>query len=260
MVKIFVASFNRSSDGALEKLVKKMKSEDMYAYNIMESDYVLACGDRSEVFDFTVQRFRENRKIIHLWAGEISQGTHDEVYRHSITLMSRIQLVTTERALKRVERLCNAVGKDFDARIIGNVMLDNLEVDETGVPSKQYDLVLYNPPTSMNTMEDELNEIVGLIDKCNYIWLPANGDIGSDIVNEHVNEVNLSRPLFLGLLKNCRRFITNSSCQYYEAPFLIDRMQIVSIGVRNENRESGDSDMTIEGASENIMKVFRELE
>jgi len=37
-------------------------------------------------------------------------------------------------------------------------------------------------------------------------------------------------------LKNCRRFITNSSCSYYEAPFFLKPKQIIKIGIRNKNR------------------------
>ena len=105
-MKIFVASFNRASDGAISLLVKKMKKEKMWTDNYKTADYILAVGDRKETFDFVLERFKENKKIIHLWAGEISQGTHDEFYRHSITMMSCMQLCTNPEAKNRVLQLC----------------------------------------------------------------------------------------------------------------------------------------------------------
>ncbi|MBU0777557.1 hypothetical protein KKF82_04805, partial [Patescibacteria group bacterium] len=82
MVKILVASFNRASDGALEKLVKKMKRKKIWTDDENEADYILACGDRTETFDFVLKMFRMNKKIIHLWAGELTHAEdEDEVYR-----------------------------------------------------------------------------------------------------------------------------------------------------------------------------------
>lgn len=259
-MKVFVTSFNRASDGAISKLVQKMKDEDFWTDDYKEADYILAVGDREETFDFVLKRYRENKKIIHLWAGEISQGTHDEVYRHTMTLMSDIQLCTNKEARDRVKSLCKAVDKKYVTAIVGNIMLDNLEIDETSIPTKPYDLVLYNPPTTEGEerVKEELKTIEGILIK-NYIWIEPNGDKYSDLVLPYINEKTLPRPKFLGLLKNCNRFITNSSCQDYEAKFLIDKKKIQGIGMRNILRESRFSNMEIPNASDNVMKVIRSL-
>jgi len=260
-MKIFVVSFNRASDGAISKLVSKMKHENLLVDNYKKADYILAVGDREETFDFVVDRFKENYKIIHLWAGEISQGTHDEVYRHSMTLMSMLQLCTTPTAKERVERLCKDVDKKPNAFVVGNVMLDNMDIDNIKVPSFEYDLVLYNPIT-LHDKKDVINDISfinKLIEPKQCIWIAPNGDKFSELIQKYTNHNSQPRPIFLGLLKNCRRFITNSSCQYFEAQFLLKPEQIISIGKRNKDRESKYSDMTIPNASENIMKVFRRL-
>ena len=262
MTKIFVATFNRASDGALSKLIFKMKEENIYTDNYKEADYILAPGDRLETFDFVLKRFRENKDIIHLWAGEISKGTHDEVYRHSITLMSMMQLCTNPNAHSRVNKLFEIVGGKSNAYTVGNLMYDNLEIEEDEVPAVTYDLILYNPPTMLreSDMIIELELIEKMISGHKYIWIKPNGDKGSEIVMPYTNEDNLPRPKFLGLLKNCDRFITNSSCQYYEAPYLIKNSKnIISIGIRNSKRESKYSDMSIPNATESVMKILRSL-
>ena len=260
-MKIYVASFNRASNGALSKLINKMKAEDLYTDDHGEADWILAVGDRKETFDFVLERYRENIPIIHLWAGEISQGTHDEVYRHSMTLMSKVQLCTNKIAKERVKSLCKSVDKVYTTVVVGNVMLDNMEIDDSLVPNEPYNLVLYNPPTLYNQsiIIKELSQIVDMVKDKHYIWVEPNGDKNSDLVNKYVTDKTLSRDKFLGLLKNCNRFITNSSCAYYEAPFLIEDDKIIVVGKRNKNRESKNSDMTIPNASENIMKVLRSL-
>lgn len=261
MPKIFVASFNRASDGAVSKLIDKLNDAGMLA-KAEDADYLLACGDRKETFEYCLEMFQENVPIIHLWAGEVSQGTHDEVYRWAITNMSMMQLCTNETSQKRVWDYCDAIGKETNAYVIGNVMLDNLEVDEENLPKVPYDLVLYNPPTKENAelVKKELDQILELLGDNDYLWGQANGDNYSELVNEYSNLGYIPRPEFLGLLKNCERFITNSSCADYEARFLLRKRAIIRIGERNKNRESRYSDMTIPNASENIINILKTLD
>lgn len=260
MAKFFIATFNRASDGALSKVISKMKEENLYTDIYQEADYIIAIGDRIETYDFVLERFRENYRIIHLWAGEIDQGTHDEVYRHSITLMSELQLCTNQTSKSRVIKLCKSVDKEPNAYVIGNVMLDNMTVDESLVPNKKYNLILYNPITRSNEEEvlKEIDEIQGYLDNNLSIWIEPNGDKFSDLVNLYVTSKTIPREKFLGLIKNCNKFITNSSCQYYEAPFLLDKTKIIPIGKRNTERESKYSNMKIEGATNRMINILKE--
>ena len=262
-MKIFVASFNRASDGAVEHLVKAMKKRGIYTNYYKEADYILACGDRTETFDFVLERFRENKPIIHLWAGECdaSWSTHDECYRSFITFCSMLQLCTNPPAKNRVEMLCTAVGKKPNAHVVGNVMLDDLSVDESLVPKEPYVLVLYNPSTLLTEkeVESEIAEICTKFIDDKKIWIEPNGDNFSELVMPYVTHKNLPRKQFLGLMKNCRLFITNSSCQYYEAPSFLKPEQIVPVGLRNIERESKYVDMDITGASDKIIELLEDL-
>jgi len=261
MNKFYLASFNRASDGALEKLRKKLDEECMLTEEYKEADYIIAVGDRVETYDFVLKMFRENKNIVHLWAGE--QGCwaiHDDVYRHSMTLMSDVQLCTNATAKKLVEELCNTVKKRPNAHVVGNVYLDSIKIDNSIVPKEDYDLVLYNPTTrSKANVKKEINDIIKLLKDKKYIWIEPNGDKYSDLVMPFVNTTNVPRPNFLGLLKNCRRFITNSSCMYFEAPFLISKNKIIPIGKRNIERGSKYADMGIPNASDNILRILKGL-
>ncbi len=258
--KIFVASFNRASNGAVSKLCAALRSNNMEAHVVHDKwDYILACGDRKETFEFCLKHYGKI-PIIHLWAGEISQGTHDEIYRWAITQMSVMQLCTNEDAAYRVKLFFKKVfGRPAtNVHVVGNVMLDNM-------PSLEYDVVLYNPPThgslvaSVNEIiERECDKIGTMLDKT-YFWIPPNGDAGSSDIDRFVNTPGLSRPQFLALVKNCRKFISNSSCIDYEAKHIIKPEQIIRIGERNKERSSKVEDMGIKNATRNIMQLLKEL-
>jgi len=262
-MKIYVAKFNRA-ESSLELLVKKLERLGMLTLDYHKADYFLLSGDRTKMFDFAVRCLRDNKKIIHLWAGECdgNWSTYDEWYRTFITLSSCIQLCTNDHALNRVNQLCKATDKKPNAYIVGNLMLDNLELDESVIPNKPYNLILYNPITKRKIVEAEIIQIRRILnkDKIPYIWLAPNGDMNSDLIDKWVTEESIERALFLGLLKHCKKFITNSSCQYYEAPFLMDAKNIISIGERNACRESKNADMMIPNASENIIRILETLE
>ena len=258
-MKIYLASFNRASNGALSKLVQRLKEENMWTNSRLDADYILAVGDRTETFDFVLEEFRKEKPIIHLWAGEISQGTEDEVYRHAMTNMSELQLCTNIQAEQCVKDFCEAIGKKSNTYVIGNVMFDNLEIDETESIEKPYNLILYNPPTLCTRQEvaEEVNWIDNITQHNPRVWITPNGDKHSDIILPFTNSDNLPRPKFLGLLKNCKRFITNSSCAYYEAPFVMKKVNITMVGERNRDRNSTEN-MDIPNATENIIKILKE--
>lgn len=241
-LKIFLASFSRSSNGAIETIVDQLIKRGILTDNLEDAKYILAVGDRIETYNFVLQQWVNGKKIIHLWAGEVSQGTYDEVFRHSLTLMSDLQFCTNNDAKRVVEKICKATGKKPNAVVIGNVMADNLKTDDRLLPKlnlkpQEYDLVLYNP--CIETLDNDLRQINDeiILSEKPYIWICPNMDRGYERITQ-INTPNLPRDKFLALLKNCARFISNSSCTYYEAPFFLKDEQIVRIGLRNKNRNS----------------------
>jgi len=264
MKTFYLASRNRASDGAISHLKSELKKRGMLG-SVGSSDYIIAVGDRTETFDMVLRQWRYGLPIIHLWAGESCSdwSTEDEVYRTSMTLMSMMQLCTNETAKKRVEAICNATNKKPNAHVIGNVMMDDLSVDESKIPKEPYILVLYNPPTLLGKEEirKDLKQIMTFIDKQNllHLWIEPNGDRGSPFVSSYVTNKSLPRKQFLGLLKNCKYFVTNSSSQFYEAPFFLKPDQIIPVGSRNKARESKDAEMKLPGATKRVVELLKTL-
>lgn len=259
--KIFLASFSRSSNGAIDTLKKELQKKNLLTENVEDAFYIMAVGDRVETFNFVLQQWLNGHKIIHLWAGEVSQGTYDEVFRHSITLMSDLQLCTNRAAKKVVDTILKAAGKTPNSKVVGNVMLDNMEIDESVLNDKikpgEYLLIVYNPSETMSEDLKEITDEIILSDKP-FVWIAPNQDRGHHKIVQ-ANTPNQPREKFLALMKNCHKFITNSSCAYYEAPFFLKSEQIVKIGKRNQNRNS-TSGMDKKNATKNIIKEIRKLE
>ena len=277
-MKVFLASFSRASNGAISLLKERLDREGMLTDDLENATYVMAVGDRWETYDFVFHCWQANKKIIHLWAGECTPGCDDEIHRHAMTLMSDMQLCTNEHAKKRVEKLCEIGGKIPNAIVVGNVMMENLPLDDSilktaGLEKGKYDLILYNPfrghiAEDVAQIKKTLieNEVLDLKEDKEqgygtpFIWIKPNTDRGYEYVMQFANSSSQPRPKFLSLIKNCRFFITNSSCAYYEAPFLIKKKQIIQIGLRNAERESKIAKMDIPGASDNIIRALKNLE
>jgi len=304
MSKFYFASFNRASDGAIASLKALVRENGMladnYSYNI---DYLIAVGDRKETFDFVLDKYRDNMKIIHLWAGEHDNfATHDDVYRASISLMSDVQLCANYDAKYRIDQLFRAVDKKPNSYIVGTPYLDDITVDDSLVPDGPYDLILYNPVTT-NERETrrDFNEIIKLSPD-NHIWIEPNGDlftsnlgvlytkhyqniktcscgesevtytyprypgiqygkyarwIGHGKKSDHPFAKNMERSKYLGLLRSCQRFITNSSSEYIEAAFF--HKKVVHIGARNQERDSKYAEALMPGCKERVLEVLKSL-
>jgi GDP/UDP-N,N'-diacetylbacillosamine 2-epimerase (hydrolysing) len=239
-------------------------------------DLIFITGDRVEMCAAAAAAFHNKIPIAHYYAGVINDPvtTFDDIDRHCITLWSDIQFVENYRALEVVWDLKYASGSRINRCYdVGISHLDDLEIDESLVPSRnnyktittldEGDGVIIDGkipvPYDLVLMNHESKYPKGWFwDKERYeIQIEGNPDgkpeklIGCDVLFE-----NLPRAQFLGLLKNCTRFITNSSCAIYEAPYFLKPEQIIMIGDRNKNRPK---DQFKTGASDRIVKILQEI-
>ncbi len=226
---------------------------------IVEPELFVIVGDRIEATACACCAFHNNIKIAHVYAGIVgSFATFDSVNRHVITLWADITFCEDENSALRVFELWSNIEKidryllkipdeyeQFNIYNCGITHLDDLEIDENLKPKESYDLVLINPTT---LFAEALN--IKKIRKM--IIIGSNPDRK---IPQNCDYDNLPRPQFLGLLKNCVRFITNSSSAYYEAPYFLKPEQIILVGKRNKNRSTPKKLET--GASSKIVKIIK---
>ncbi len=228
-------------------------------------DIVIIPCDRAEALDAALGAFEWGIPIIHFHAGDLMTASKDVMYRHMISLMASIHLCNGPSAKKVVTDLLTATKRSttlvYD---VGSTASDsNADLDESLVPNTPYDLILYHPPTNdPELINRELDEIEELLDPgLPVCWLYPNGDPGSETIVKRINSFecmpwtlkDLPRPQFLGLVKNCRYFIGNSSSMVYEAPMWIAPENILHIGDRNRDRSF---DGIQPGATDQIVSIL----
>lgn len=243
----------------------------------IEFDLVLITGDRIEMAGCASAAFHNGVKIAHFYAGIVNSplSTLDDVNRHVITLWSDIAFCEDRESTRRVFSLWITIGKidkkefyvnlkplsEYRIHEVGISHLDDLEIDKSLVPDEPYDLVLYNPTTAI---KEDMK--LGYFENDLVIFIQPNPDSKEFMKDWNIakkksfkNEIfydNLPRSQFFGLLKNCSRFIGNSSSAYYEALHFLREDQIIMIGERNKNR-STPKKLEI-GASDKIVKILEE--
>ena len=284
MITILFPIGCRSDEGLSAPVIRRLKKESwcevrtiqlnpqdfMGSYHTVDDilkaepfDLVFITGDRVEMCGGAAAAFHNKVKIAHLYAGVVTEPItlFDDTNRHVITLWSDIQLCENEEAQGQVEALLYPL-KFSNCHIVGITHLDDLEIDESRIPSRfddlPYDLILYNTP-SISEYERDLPTIKELIRKTYSVLVDGNpdGEAETELLNS-VDEfyIGLSRPHFLGLLKNCNRFITNSSCAIYEAPYFLKPEQIIMVGDRNRTRPPVECKP---GGSDNIVTFLKNI-
>jgi len=249
-----------------------LRASEDYFENV-KPDIALLPTDRKEMLMVAIAAFFTGIPIIHFHAGDINPtgSSYDETIRPMISLMASCWLCNGEESAENIKNLLDAVCRTTgDVYNVGSTAFDDIEVDDLLVPDRPYDLVVYHPPTATpEVIPKELEEIEHLLKKNHrfVFWgYPNSDEPGSGMIVEHIKSVkqrrgddmievfnHISRPLFLGLMKHCSRYITNSSSAIYEAPMFLKEEQIIHIGYRNAKRVFCKIEP---GASDKIIKIL----
>ena len=230
--------------------------------------------DRYETLMVASAAHHLNIPIAQMEAGDISlEGSWDDWTRHAITLLSDIQFCNGSEAYHRCIAMLELAGKRTDLCFeVGSTALDDVEVDESLCPEEPYVLVLYNPPTRRpDLLQEELDELerkLEAVKEYRIIAIEPNGDPGSEVIEmrakikwrrkfpKYTYLPTLERSKFLGLMKNCKYFIGNSSSLFKEAPAFLKEHQIIHIGVRNKGRRFLKPEL---GASKKIVRIIERI-
>ena len=229
-----------------------------------EPSIVLIPTDRREMVPVAMVSFFLNIPTFHFLGGTYSYSmTHDDVSRHVISMFSHIVFVESEKAR---ELLVSAGEEPWRVKTVGTTHFDDVDIDESLCPREPYDLLLMNPlPLSLWRTNMDVKTALRMLGAVSVLIGP-NEDPYGHLVKERLTKYRekhpastlylngLPRHQFLGLLKNCRRFISNSSSGLYEAPYF--NIPVVNPSMRNSERTPPQKDM-LKGAAD---KVVRELE
>lgn len=241
------------------------------AFHNLQPDVVVTVADRYETMATAVAAAYMNIPVAHIQGGEVS-GSIDEKVRHSITKLSDLHFVATERARERVVRLgeepesvfwtgCPSI--DLAADMIDDPALNFDPLEKYGGVGGDLDLedgyviVMQHPVTSEHELARmHVEQTLQAIDQSSHqaMWFWPNVDAGSDGTSKGIRAFREKTPShrlhffknmapvdFLRLLANSRAIVGNSSVAIREASYL--GVPAVNIGSRQRNRERGDNVM-----------------
>ena len=121
--------------GDISDSMAKTISGFTQVWNNKKFDLVFALGDRYEMFAAVASTVPFNIPVAHLHGGETTLGAIDEVFRHSISCMSKIHFTATEIYKNRVIEI---TGSENNVYNVGALSIDGIKGLESFEPLNEF--------------------------------------------------------------------------------------------------------------------------
>ena len=245
-------------------------------------DWVLALGDRFEMSAAVQAGIPFEANFVHLHGGETTLGAIDNIYRHQISLASKIHFTATQDFSDRLKMLL----ADPSA-IISNVGalslcgLEDLELPnwddvckKFSIPNEEFCLITFHPETVGLDKNIEYVRILkeALSELCNSIHLIitlANADsLGSlyrsmaqelKLVNK--NKISLIESFgkinYFSAMKNCNYLLGNTSSGILEAASF--GKYVINVGNRQLGRIQSANIIDVQFIKESILLESKKI-
>ena len=238
--------------GAAVQLLEIVK-----AFERIKPDIAIAAFDREEAITVALAASYMNIPIAHVGAGDRVTGNVDDYVRHAVTKLAHVHFAATENNKKRIIKMGE---EPWRVHNTGNLGLDKYRMVRN-IPTKKlkkilnFDItrhpllvVIHNPlSTESEKAGWQTKVILKAIDrlKLQTIVIHPNSDAGCLEIMKEINAYssrkfikifkNLSKEIFVNLMRHCDCLVGNSSCGILEAPLL--KVPVVNVGMRQEGRE-----------------------
>lgn len=309
---VLAASALSSRYGSADKIVKSdgfkvsgyvrnmVSGEDIYAqakitglgiielsseFERLNPDAVITIADRFETMATAIAASYLNIPLIHIQGGEVT-GNIDEKVRHSITKLSDLHFVASQKAEERVIKMgedsnyvfnygCPSIDLAsevrFDKKIDFNIYEKYSGVGNSPDLSKGYLVVMQHPVTTeYNESKNHIYKTLDAIMELNIptLWFWPNVDAGADGTSKGIRQYRESNKLdnvhffknmypddFLKILKNSFCLIGNSSVGIRECSFL--GIPVVNIGSRQSGRARSKNIIDVNYNKQEIISAVR---
>jgi len=256
-----------------------LKFADFWANH--KFDLVFCLGDRFEM-NAAVQAgipFRVN--FIHLYGGDTTLGAIDDIYRHQITLASKIHFTATEEHKEKVKQI---TGKNEDIYAVGSLSLDeminytpiqkDIFYQKYDIPEGDYVLITFHPETiaiSQNQQysQEMKNALESLSKRISLVITMPNADtLGSvyrkeleNLQKENLSTVrlieNFGKENYFSAMFYARFLLGNTSSGIVEAASF--NKYVINVGDRQKGRAQSKNTFNVKFDSTEIFQQSIEV-
>lgn len=273
--KIKIIENDDSGQGILNSLTNSINKFSK-VFKKIKIDLLIVLGDRYEVFGACIAASVMRIKIAHIHGGETTSNSIDEIFRHSISLMSHFHFVAAKKYKEKVSQLAKNIKNIFLVGSLSVANIKKLKFKKNEIllkykldPFKKRIFLQYHSETLDNIQGKNgfLNCLAVLKKYKNYeiVSTFSNADEGHDFFNKKLKEYKKTNKNFhllksikyddyLAVLKSCDFIIGNSSSGIIEAPSL--SVPTVNIGLRQDGRLRARS---IFDASDTIISIEKNI-
>jgi len=277
--KIIINSkFNNSID--ISFVISKHLTEITKIFNKSKPDLMIILGDRYEILAAAIASHISGVPIAHIHGGEVTVGTVDEAFRHSITKMSHIHFVSNKVYKNRVVQLGENPKNVFVTGGLGVDSIKNTELlNKKEIENKlrinfcKKNIIINFHPETLNKkkVKAQLNELLKalktLTDTC-FIFTGPGADAENIIIKRVIKKFiskednayyfnSLGQKNYLSILKLVDCMIGNSSSGLLEMPTF--RKASINLGIRQKGRIKSQSVIDSKIISTDIIKSIKKV-
>jgi GDP/UDP-N,N'-diacetylbacillosamine 2-epimerase (hydrolysing) len=259
-----------------------LKFADFWKDHQQDFDLVFCLGDRYEMFAAVSAGIPFNIPFAHLHGGEKTLGAIDNIFRHAITLASKVHFVSCKEHGERVAELTESKENIFD---IGALSLDNLSslpllskedfyIKFGVVLNDQTILVTVHPETVTPEMNgiyvEELANALLELKKYQVIITLPNADTSGFIIRNRLLQLpeesgnrifcfeNLGSQGYFTVMKHCSFLLGNTSSGIIEAASF--GKWVVNLGNRQKGRKQSLNCFNVPFNKSMIVQSVAEIE
>ncbi|OFY38953.1 MAG: UDP-N-acetyl-D-glucosamine 2-epimerase, UDP-hydrolysing [Bacteroidetes bacterium GWF2_40_14] len=259
-----------------------LKFADFWKDHQLDFDLVFCLGDRYEMFAAVTAGIPFNIPFAHLHGGEKTLGAIDNIFRHAITLASKVHFVSCKEYGDRVAEL---TGSKDNIYYIGALSLDNLNT--LTLFSKEEFLLRFsvdlNHPTILVTLHPETvtPEMNGIfveelattlleLQKYQVIITLPNADTNGSLIRRRLLQLpdqsgnrilcfeNLGSKGYFTAMKFCSFLLGNTSSGIIEAASF--RKDVINLGYRQEGRKQSQNIYNVPFNKTSIFEIVAKIE
>ena len=245
-------------------------------------DWVFCLGDRFEMAAAVAAGIPFNIPFAHIHGGETTLGAIDNIYRHSITLASRLHFVATESFASRVRQLN---GPDARCIVTGSLSLDNIKnmrlldieafKSKWGIDlTKPSILVTVHPETvafdkNREYAAEVYQALIKIIEDFQIIITMPNADTMGTVYREMYSKLKFAAPSMVHLIESfgtqsyftCMKHVAlvigNSSSGIIEVASF--GKYVINLGDRQKGRLASENVIHIPFQSGSIIEVYNKF-